>query len=211
MKKSAIILKSSYNKRSFQSLADFASNVASKMSAEPAFATIGREIAELQTLTVAFSNAVSLAQDRAISHVRLKNRLKKEVIFALDRIVGWLNWMAKGDPHWCIEAGFDEPPKAKKSKSKGIQPPFKVSVQSYGLKGEVLVKFRLPACRQVVTNAVEYSTDFGTTWHDGGFGNSRGVRLTNLPSNQVVQIKVRSLGSKTRVSGWSEIVTVYVG
>lgn len=204
------VQKNSYQKRGFESLAAFAANVAQRMSSDPAYQAYLTAANELKDLAGQFKTAIDEARDRSVSHVIVKKQLREKTMEALNKIVDTLKLSYTGDPLWVLNAGFEIAAKETKPLPENLEPPFNLKVTSTGLEGQLKLKFRILASRMVKTNAVEYSIDNGSTWKNGMYCSSNGITITNLPKKQEVQIRVRSLGTGTKMSAWSEVETSYI-
>lgn len=209
MAKNAPVRKSSYKTLSHEKLAVFAGNVFSRMSSNPAYQQYAADITTLGTLNDQYRTAVEKAKDRAVSSIIYRNQLQKGVTDMLDLITDNLIRDYTGDDLWIANAGMEVA--ASNGRSNGVlEPPFNLRVTNNQISGELALNFQVSDPRNVLLNAVEYSADNGVTWHNGTYGKSRGIRLTNLPSRQELMVRVRSLGTFSRKSGWSDPILAYV-
>jgi len=78
------------------------------------------------------------------------------------------------------------------------------------VKGEISLQFRLPEPTRLRNNCVEYSMDNGETWRNGTYGTRTTIRVSGLPSWQLVQFRVCSLGAFQLKSAFSEVVEAFV-
>jgi hypothetical protein len=75
--------------------------------------------------------------------------------------------------------------------------------------GEVELTFRVADAKRVHTNVVEYSADRGASWQVVEYSRPTRIRLNGLPSQQVLQFRVASIGIGGRGAS-SEPVTLFV-
>ena len=204
------VRRSAYKSLSQEALTIFAGNVFNRMSAAPEYQSMATSIQDLDTKTEAFISAMEQAKDRSIYNISAKNKLYAELIAALDRMVILLMVDYTGDDAWFTNAGFVAIKNRQRSQII-LEAPKDLEVIQKGQSGEVVLKFKVPAPNQVVTNAVEYSYDNGETWNNGTYGNGRkGVVLSGLMVRQEILVKVRSLGRADRKSAWTNPVLVYL-
>jgi len=209
MAKNAPVRKSSYKTLSHEKLAVFAGNVFTRMSADPAYQQYAADIATLGTLSEQYRAAVEKAKDRAVSSIIYRNQLQKALVDLLDQITDNLIRDYTGDDLWIANAGMDVA--SISGRTNGVlDAPYNLRVTNNQGGGELSLNFQVSDPRNVLLNAVEYSADKGSTWHNGTYGKTRGIRLTNLPVRQELMIRVRSLGTQSRKSGWSEPILAYV-
>jgi hypothetical protein len=203
------VRKSSYKLLTQEALAFFVRNVFKHMSSNPAYQANAADITVLGDLSQQFQEAIEKAKDRSVSDVIRKKQIQKQVLVVMDRIYNWMLLQYQGDDMWIVNAGFpvSAPPARVTS---NLDAPFNLRITNSGISGEIMVSFQLTADNRVKTNAVEYSADNGVTWHNGNYGTTRGIRVPNLPVRQDIIVRVRSLGTQSRTSAWSESMPVFV-
>jgi hypothetical protein len=209
MAKNAPVRKTSYKRLTQEALVLYASNIVNRMSADAAYTAYADDLAVFGPLVSQFKTAVENAKDRSIPNVIVKNQLRKKVEAMLDNLTDRLILDYKGDDTWIANAGMEvtAPP----ARSMGqLEPPANLRLINKGTRGELTVIFDVPDPKRVVLNAVEYSSDKGVTWHNGTYGKNKSIQVSNLPGRQDLMIRVRSLGTLSRKSAWSEAVVAFV-
>jgi hypothetical protein len=156
-----------------------------------------------------YKDALAKAVNRGTDNVAIKEEIKRNLIQTLDRITDQLNLQHNGLESWGINAGM-EVQREKMAAGASLQPPSNLQVLSRGIRGEVLLSFKLLEPKRVRTNGVEYSLDKGQTWHNGNYSTGTTIPLKDLPSRQDVMFRVRSLGSYQDKSAWTEAVEAFV-
>lgn len=205
----SVVRKVSYKKLTQSELATFAANVHQRMASRPEYQVFAADITNLAEKTEAYTQALVEASNRGTDAVALKELAKNNVIGALDRIAFLLDFNFTGQDVWVINAGMEMIRERRKNQNK-LEAPYQLRAMSKGVKGEISLQFRLPEPTRVRSNGVEYSLDNGETWHNGTYASRTTVTMSGLPSRQVVQFRVCSLGAFQLKSPFSEPAEAFV-
>jgi hypothetical protein len=204
-----VVRKVSYKKLPQSELATFAANVYQRMIARPEYQAFAADITNLSEQTATYTQALVDASGRGTEAIARKELAKNNVIGALDRIAFLLDFNFTGQDVWVINAGMEMIRAGRQNQNK-LEAPYQLRATSKGVKGEITLQFRLPEPTRVRNNGVEYSVDHGETWHNGTYTSRTTVTVRGLPSRQVVQFRVCSLGSFQLKSPFSEGVEAFV-
>jgi hypothetical protein len=82
--------------------------------------------------------------------------------------------------------------------------------RSTGNRGELRIKLEDFFPRAVRSHLFEYSLDRGQTWQNGPFHNRRFCIIDGLPHSPAMYLRVKSIGTGSATSDWSEPVVVAV-
>lgn len=202
------ISRSHYHALRQDELANYAGNIVARCMGNPAYAAQEPLLGELQTAIQTYNEALVAARSRAIDSVATKRQARKKVLDLLDRIVHSLEFDAPDELH-VINAGM-RPIARRQIRTADLPAPVALQVLPTGNRSEILLQLTLPDPRQVQTNAVEYSADHGEHWTNGTYSKRSRILLTGLPSRQELLFRVRSIGTRGRVSAWSAPVAQIV-
>ncbi len=205
----SVVRKVSYKKLTQSELATFAANVHQRMASRPEYQSFAADIASLAEKTEAYTQALVDAASRSTPAIAQKELAKNSVLSALDRIAFLLDFNFTGQDVWVINAGMEMIRDRRVNQNK-LEAPYQLRAINKGVKGEILLQFRLPEPTRVRNNGVEYSMDNGETWRNGTYGSRTTITVAGLPSRQLVQFRVCSLGSFQLKSPFSEVVEAFV-
>ncbi len=204
-----LILKKGYKKLPQNSLVSFADNVFKRMSEKPEYQAFAADIERLGLQLEQYTLALSRAVNRGTDNVAVKEEMKTALIQMLDRITDQLNLHHSGLESWGINAGM-EVMRDKVIAPGDLHPPHNVRVLSRGIRGEVVLRFKVLEINRVCNNGAEYSVDDGATWSNGTYSTNTTIHLKGLPSRQAILFRVCSMGTYQRKSAWTEPVEAFV-
>lgn len=189
-------------------LATYAENIITRCAGNPAYSQIETLIGELQVAVKTYNEALVAARNRGLDTLALRRQSRAVLLGILNRIAHILEFHAP-DEVYVINAGM-KPVSKRQMRTTELPSPQAVQVLPTGNRGEVSLLVSVPTPAQVQTNAVEYSPDHGASWQNGTYTKRNRVLLTGLPSGQELLFRVRSIGTRGRVSAWSEAVSQFV-
>ena len=204
-----LILKKAYKALPQTGLISFADNVFKRMSTKPEYQLFEADITLLGQQLTQYSEALSRAVNRGTDNIALKEEIKALLIQTLDRITDLLNLHHTGLESWGINAGM-EVMREKATVNSDLQPPSNLQVVSRGVRGEVILTFKVLESKRVRNNAAEYSVDNGQSWSNGTYSSSSVIHLKGLPARQAILFRVCSIGTYQRKSAWTEAVEAFV-
>lgn len=194
------------SKLSEAELAQFATNVLTRMKDNAKFASIQPLItADLKDAAARFQVALQEAADRSRTKIAEKNASRDKLLDVLDTVATHLSLLAGDEPSVVIEAGFNIRQRGQRN-NKDLLPVSGLQAWSMAT-GQVLLEFDpAPLARNY---AAEWSTD-GANWKNGTYNTARKIVINDLPSRQDVWVRVCALGSLQRKSQPSDAVKVFV-
>jgi hypothetical protein len=182
-------------------LANYVENIINRCKNNPTYTVHTGLISELESAHAAFSTTLIAARNKAIE-TRAANRAAKAVVLkVMQRFANAVEFFAE-DEVYVVSSGLNTRP-AEKQQPAELPAPLNLSVAPTGNPGEVMLKFKLEHPAMTRTNAVEFSTDGGAAWSNGTYTNRNKIVLRELPSGVDVHFRIRSIGSRNRVSAWT--------
>jgi len=187
-------------------LAQFATNVLTRMSDNPKFASIQSLLTtDLKNAVDQFQISLQEAADRSRTKIAEKNMQLDKLKEVLDTIAAHVTLLAKDEPSIVFEAGFDTRKRAQRSLKE--QQPVTALRASSTKTGQIVLEFgHAPLARMYLA---EWSTD-GISWQPETFGTASKIVLNNLPSRQEVWVRVSALGSLQRKSPPCDPIRIFV-
>jgi hypothetical protein len=157
-----------------------------------------------QTALIAVESGAGFSNfDRKAAHAQL--------IEKMNRLASLLELEPDVTEAFLVKTGFElHAAKSKSSKNSPLSIPTLLSAKSNGNKGELVIAISAPADEIIKKFGLEYSIDKGLTWKNGDYNSRRNFTWQNLPATFELMIRVRSIGTGTRVSGFSNVLTAAV-
>ena len=176
------VRRGAYKRLTQAELVVYAGNIFDRMSSMAEYQSFSTPVnalgEQLGRFRTAMNNAVLGGTDR----VTAKNEAKAGIFPLLDQLAQNLEGHQNGTELWIVNAGFDLAGRTNKRLQGDIPAPGIAKLVPTGNVGELDIRIQLPDIRMVYSNAVEFSTDNGATWHIGTYSTGRRIRVKNLPS-----------------------------
>jgi hypothetical protein len=203
------ILKAVYKGVSQADLLAYAANVLRCCQDQPALdARLQPDVAALAVAHDELREALSAQVNGGRLERDRKNRALAQLRSALNRLAQTVEYFDLGI-QTILQLGFTPAAQTSVRNAGRLDPPRDLRGTSTGIGGECELTFRVAEAKRVQTNVVEYSVDRGASWQVVEYSRLTRIRLRGLPSQQVLQFRVASIGSDGR-GAWSEPVTLFV-
>lgn len=205
-----LVLRRVYQQTRQDELATFAENVIQRTTGQADYQPLAEALQQLAVCAAAYKDALAAARDRGRMAIAAKNQAQAALLAALDTAADGLDFHAKGDSRYILNAGMPVRTPRRSLLLGDVPPPARFQARTTGRPGEAAVSFRLPEPGMVRSNAVEHSIDGGQTWQNGAYDNRTRFTVANLPARREVLLRARSVGTRGRMSAWTDPVTVFV-
>ena len=167
----------------------------------------------LDTLTTAtndYATKLQKAQNRGKIEIAEKNISKETLLVGIDMYAYQINSAAMLDSSIIVRAGFESQSNATRSNGDfQLNPPFGLTVELSKNSGEVYLTCQLDDSKRVVKNGVEWSEDNGVLWNNGTYFSGKKGTVKHLPIHKDLLIRIRSLGTFNKESGFSVPIPVF--
>jgi hypothetical protein len=200
------IVSLSFKKYGDADIAQFATNVVNRMTADPQFSSLMPHVQVLHVCDTAFDLAVSNALHGGTQLTKEKNRKGEELKNQLEVVAIYIEAMAKEDEDVVLAAGY-EVKKAGESITE-ITEPTGLKVLNEDRTGYVKVKWE--AVPGAINYGVERKIGDSTVWQNGDYSSAKSTVIVGLTPGTYVSFQVRAYARKGLVSGWSQEVGVWV-
>ena len=205
----AKVFRRAYQRIRQADLASFARNTLNRTKEVPEYAFLQTEATALATTLQQYETALAAARNRGMAEVAVKNEAQKSLLAALDKIADALDLKADSSPTLLSGAGFTlQQPSARFSGH--IAVPEVLRLGSTGRKGELRVQLSDEMPGAVLTHAMEYSEDKGTSWKNGTYQNRNHFVVGGLPASPELLFRFKSVGRGDNKSHWTEPVVAGV-
>ena len=208
-------MKLKVKKTAFQSLRQaglvaFATNVTNRMTERPEYAAFADKVLVLKQQTDAFIAALADSAQGGADRITLKGESQAALVRTLNELADDLNYFHTGPESWVTNAGFSAIDPRTGTKLGSMQPPTNIRAIPQTVSGELELRYELPDPRAVRNTGLEFSTDNGETWKNGTYSSGSVMKVKGLPARQAVIIRLRSIGTLQRMSGWSESMELFL-
>ena len=187
-------------------LAQFATNVYNKLSADAQFAALKPFADDLKVCSHAFDTGVTNAANGGSLLVKEKNRKFDALTNQLSKIAIQVESSAEGDEDVALAAGFDIVKVSKPITE--LNAPIGVSVFNVERSGSV--KLSWTAVDGAINYGIERKETGETVWLNGDYSTARSLILSGLKPGANMTFHIRTLGRRGLVSDWSQEVSVWV-
>jgi hypothetical protein len=200
------IVSLSFKKYGEADLAQFATNVVNRMSADPQFASLKPHVELLSLCDTAFDLAVSNALHGGTQLTKEKNRKMEELKNQLEVVAIFIEGLAQENEDVVLAAGY-EVKKAGESIT-DITEPTGLKVINVDRSGSVKLKWE--AVPGAINYGIERKIGDNPVWQNGDYSSAKSVVIPGLPPGAYVSFQVRAYARKGMVSDWSQEVGVHV-
>ena len=180
------------------------------MDTDPQFAVLNSAVAELKTLNDAFLVAlVENVNGGRIATIQ-KNDCKSALLRQLHCLALMVDLKAEGDESIVLAAGFNL--KKQPTSRTTLAEPDVAKVTNESTPG--LVKIQLTKVKGANNYSVEKRVvtieNPEGVWVTGTYSSSLKIKLTDLESGKLYQLRFRAIGRRGLVSAWSAVREVFV-
>ncbi|MDX1911901.1 MAG: hypothetical protein SFV22_10470 [Saprospiraceae bacterium] len=194
-----------------EELSAFAAQVVKAIDDHPTLATIGLPADKLKEAAARYADSLAVyLNSGSKASINAKNYAKRLLIRALEAYADAVEDLTAEDGQLIIEAGFTQQLPSTARLSGRIPPPLILQAKSTGNRGELRIRLEDFFPRAIRSHLFEYSLDSGLTWQNGPFNNRRYCVIEGLPHSASMQLRVKSIGTGSATSDWSEPVIVAV-
>jgi hypothetical protein len=206
------IARQGYRRVRQEELHAFAAQLVAAMETHPTLAALDQVNEPLKTAFTRFSDTFTLYLNTGSRPAtNAKNYAKRVLIRAIDAYADAVDAKTGEDGQLILEAGFVIQQSNSAGRMNGrIPPPMILLARSTGNRGELRIKLEDFFPRAVRSHLFEYSLDRGQTWQNGPFHNRRFCIIDGLPHSPAMYLRVKSIGTGSATSDWSEPVVVAV-
>lgn len=209
MSNQAKVLRGAFQRIGQTQLTVYVDNVVKRTLNHPNYAAVQPQVTALADALQAFNNTLTAALRGGVSDTVNKDLAKAKLLSSLDAFCTAIEQQPLADAAFIANAGLSTW-NGRQGDSGEIAPPRSIQVKSTGLRGQVQVTISDPKAGGTLNYALEYSADNGATWANGAYSSRRTFMVNDLPASRDLKLRIRVLGTKSRYSAWSELVTAAV-
>ena len=191
----------SFRRKRDMALHEFAGSIILGLTNHPVFIQLPVSVAELQALTDAFWQALSLTNDRSKLLTVVKKQARLALVAALRTLARHVENNSGQDPVLMTSTGFSLM-STNRAQSELARPV--ILRLDYGPTTTLLAT--LIGVRNAKCYEFEVSTDGENWFHAGSSTRTRKAVVNKLTPGVLYHIRVRAVGGKTGYSPWSEII-----
>jgi hypothetical protein len=191
-----------------EKLAVYVQDLAPRCEAQPELSIVQPQLDELKGILADYEAKLLLAVQGGRDRTAIKKQALAALLDKLDQLVALVE-AARLPEEVLINAGFDLA--GAKARYAGAELA-KAEIRSARPLGDGVVELRFthPDYRNVSTHLFEWSADNGLTWQGGTYGRRSPIKLQGLPVERPALVRMCSVGSHGRSSGWTPPVRVFV-
>jgi hypothetical protein len=199
-----------FQKMPQDSLATFANNVVTLMSADAQFSSLSTGVTELKKRSEAFNLALTNRINGGRIATIEKNRSMKELIEQLVIVASSVEALANGNEVIILLAGFDV--RTPNAPITSLDVPTIIKIENEKATGMISIQL------EKVNGAVLYGIEKRIivegqpegAWTNGDYISSSKTKLSGLDSATKYEFRLRAIGTKGLISGWSAVYEVWV-
>jgi hypothetical protein len=208
-------MKIKVKRTAFQSLKQgdlvaFVSNVVNRMTDRPEYAAFTDKVQVLKQQKDAFIAALADSAQGGVDRVIIRREAQEALLRTLNDLAEDLDYHHTGPESWISNAGFSAVDVRSGTRQVSMQPPTNIRALPQTVSGELELRYELPNPKVVLNTGLEFSTDRGESWKNGTYSSGSVMKVKGLPARQAVVIRLRSIGSLQRMSGWSEEMELFL-
>jgi len=208
-------MKLKVKKTAFQSLRQgglvaFVSNVVNRMTDRPEYAAFSDKVQVLKQQKDAFIAALADSAQGGTDRIITRRETQGALMRTLNELAEDLDYHHAGPESWVSNAGFSAVDVRTSTRQGALQPPTKVRALPQLVSGELELRYELPEPKAVRNTGLEFSTDNGLSWQNGTYSSGSVMKVKGLPARQAVLLRLRSIGTLQRMSGWSGEIDLFL-
>ena len=191
-------------------LVAFVSNVINRMSERPEYAAFTAKVQVLKQQKDAYIAALADSAQGGSDRIITRREAQAALMLTLNQLAEDLDYNHTGPESWVSNAGFSAVDVRTGTRLGSMQPPANIRAIPQTVSGELELRYELPDPKAVRNTGLEFSTDNGETWTNGTYSSGSVMKVKGLPARQAVIIRLRSIGTLQRMSGWSESMELFL-
>jgi hypothetical protein len=187
-------------------LAQFSTNVILRMERDAQFESLMPDVNVLKVCDAAFDEAVSNALDGGPKAVKIKNAKMAELNAQLETVALKVDALADGDEDVILAAGFE----VAKTPTGVVEITSPTDLKVVNDVRSGVVKLSWKKVKGAVSYGIERMSSEDSIWRNGDYSTAKSIVITNLKPGTYVTFRNRTISTKSRVSGWSQEVSIWV-
>jgi hypothetical protein len=199
-----------FQRLSQDSLATFANNVVTLMSSDAQFSTLSEDIKVLKTRSEAYNLALSNKINGGRIATIEKNKCMKELLDQLVNVALLVDALSNGSEVIVLSAGFNV--RSTPTPISSLDVPSVIKIENEKTMGQISIQL------EKVKGAVIYGIEKRIlvegqpegTWTNGDYISSSKTKVGGFEPATRYEIRLRAIGTKGMVSGWSLTTTLWI-
>jgi hypothetical protein len=180
------------------------------MSDRPEYAAFTDKVQVLKQQKEVYLAALADSAQGGTDRVVLRREAQEALLRTLYELAEDLDYHHAGPESWVSNAGFSAVDARTGTRLVSMQPPTNIRALPQTVSGELELRYELPDRKTVRNTGMEFSSDGGLSWQNGTYSSGSVMKVKGLPARQAVVLRLRSIGTLQRMSGWSEEIEVFL-
>ncbi len=197
----------SFNKLRQPALSSFTNTVIQRMSLDEQFVALKPYVDALKTEYNTYIDAVALAANGGKDRILIKNERLETMKAQLNLVAQYVDIMSIDKPAVALAAGF-EIKKSPTAPVTELTAPTSVNIDYGGVTGTVRLAWH--GVDGATNYGIEHLVKGEENWKNGTYASGKEIIMTGFAPGNYVTFRIRSIGRKDMVSGWSSEVGTWV-